>query len=387
MEGRTGFLALVVLVLVVLASAWMPTASARYNRTVTYTGQKVLACRVNSTEEVRQLLLDPDLDVWRRSADGRLLEVRTLTAQAGVALSSNKDCQETISDVNAWLEPLEASLRGRRLGSSAMRQEFFEDYHTYDEIIGFYTSLAAEYPSLVTMEPSIGESIELRPMPAVRITAAANPQNVPRFLMTCQIHAREWVSSSTCAFMADQLVRNYEQDSRVRALLEASEVIFIPFVNPDGYAYTWSNDRLWRKNRRVNTNSACRGVDLNRNFNIRWAEPGGGSSGNPCSETYHGTAAESEPELLHLANFFRANPRIVGGIDYHSYSQLILRPWGFTLDPPPHEQQLKAVGDQMQAVIRSVHNQRYVSQPGMDLYPTVGTSSDWYFSDDASQSK
>ena len=34
--------------------------------------------------------------------------------------------------------------------------------------------------------------------------------------------------------------------------------------------YSWSEDRLWRKNRRPG--SPCDGVDLNRNYNDHWNE-------------------------------------------------------------------------------------------------------------------
>ena len=33
-----------------------------------------------------------------------------------------------------------------------------------------------------------------------------------------------------------------------------------------------NGDRLWRKNRRLNTGSTCRGVDQNRNYDSHWNE-------------------------------------------------------------------------------------------------------------------
>ena len=370
-----------VLLLVTLVDA----RSVSRPRSVSYEGQHVYRCVINGSAHAGRLATDPDLDVWKISRDGTA-DIRTLNAQGKDTLKSLGCDNVVISNINQWLDQQQtASHKARKSqGNFSSSLEWFEDYHPYEGIIAFYTSLAAEYSELVTLTSSIGQSLELRPMPAVKITTANDPQT-PKILLTCQIHAREWVSSSTCMFIAQSLVDGFQTSPVIRDILSKAEIHIIPFLNPDGYVYTWTTDRLWRKNRRLNPGSNCRGVDLNRNFNIRWAEPGGGSSNNPCSETYHGTTEESEPEIEHTVNYFKLHPPIIAGIDYHSYSQLILRPWGFTLDPPPHEQQLKAVGDSMEEVIRSVHGQTYISQPGMDLYPTVGTSSDWYFSEDANE--
>lgn len=377
------FTALAAVLLLLLISGAASRSS--YARTVSYEGQKVYRCQFNDTRIVGRLAASEDLDVWKVSPEG-LADIRTMN-EAGERELRRLGCFVHIRDVDEWLAPHEDSLKQDSSSASLNSSlDYFDEYHTYESILGFYTALAAQYSELVTFTPSIGQSLELRPMPAVKITAATGEQT-PVVLLTCQIHAREWISSSTCMFMAQTLLERVETDPRVREILTHSELHIIPFMNPDGYVYTWTGDRLWRKNRRVNTGSNCRGVDLNRNFNIRWAEPGGGSSGNPCSETYHGTSAESEPEIEHLVNYFRQHAPIIGGIDYHSYGQLILRPWGFTRDPPPHEEQLKAVGDGMENVMRSVHGETYVSEPGMDLYPTVGTSSDWFYSEDAGESK
>lgn len=51
-------------------------------------------------------------------------------------------------------------------------------------------------------------------------------------------------------------------------ILNFVEFVVIPVANPDGYAFTFSSDRQWNKNRRFNTgNPSCPGVDVNANFN------------------------------------------------------------------------------------------------------------------------
>lgn len=163
-------------------------------------------------------------------------------------------------------------------------------------------------------------------------------------------------------------------------MLESVEFIFIVFMNPDGYEYTWTADRLWRKNRRPHE-SGCYGVDLNRNFPYKWGE--GGGSSNPCSETYWGSGPASEPEVQNTIEYFRTHMPIVGAVDWHSYGQLLLRPYGWTSEDAPDEARLKEIGDKMSAAIFEESGQRYASQKAIGLYPTSGTSRDWFYSEEA----
>src|SRR5690606_7279803 len=149
----------------------------------------------------------------------------------------------------------------------------------------------------------------------------------PALFLHGLIHAREWITGSASMYIADRLVRDYGTDPAMTSMLDAYEVIIVPITNPDGYVYTWTNDRLWRKNRRPNANGSF-GVDNNRNWGFGWGGPG--ASTQPGSETYRGTGPFSEPETQVLRDFITDNPRIVMTLDIHSFSQLILSPWGFT---------------------------------------------------------
>lgn len=147
-------------------------------------------------------------------------------------------------------------------------------------------------------------------------------------------HAREWIAPATTLYIITQLITLYQSDPTVKALLDSTQFYFVPLVNVDGYAFTWtgSNNRLWRKNRRLNTGGSY-GVDLNRNWDDHWGTVG--TSHTPSSDTYCGTAAFSEPESKAVSSYSLSVGPIVGAIDYHSYSQLILRPYGWTTDLPP----------------------------------------------------
>ncbi|CAI8008905.1 Carboxypeptidase B [Geodia barretti] len=201
----------------------------------------------------------------------------------------------------------------------------------------------------------------------------------------------EWISGAVCMYIVDQMVTLYdESDPQVTGILDSAEIILIPFVNPDGYVYTWAHDRLWRKNRRtVGSQSGrpnpCVGVDINRNFPEGWRE-GGKKSNNPveCSEDYGGPNPMSEPETRNIINYWKANGPIVGAIDWHSYGQLILHPWAFTKDDPKHDEQIKQLGSNMAKAIKEVHGTDYTSEKSIDLYQCFGIASDWFYGDDAS---
>jgi len=197
----------------------------------------------------------------------------------------------------------------------------------------------------------------------------------------CLIHAREWISGAVCSYLADTLLKAYEGgDARVKHIFDNLEIVFIPFVNPDGYVYTWTNDRLWRKNRRPNPGSTCAGTDLNRNYPEMWGN--GGGSTNPCSETFEGSAAGSEVEVQNAIKYFNdlaAKQVVVAMIDWHSYGQLINRPWGWTPNDCPDEDVIRAIGDQYSADVFVVHNRTYVNQKAFQLYETSGTSRDYFY--------
>jgi hypothetical protein len=282
-------------------------------------------------------------------------------------------CDVIIKDVNKFLKEMEWT-------KANTSDNWFDAYHDYSEIMLWYEELSERYSNLVTYEV-IGESVEGRPMPALHITDRASSEDKKKIYFQCQTHAREWITGAVCMFIVDHLLSQYGHSERVTNLLERLEFLVVPFVNPDGYEYTWTTDRLWRKNRAVIGGSNCMGVDLNRNYDEHWAE--GGSSDNPCSDTYHGPSPFSEPETMHASNFFLRNTPILGAIDWHSYSQLILRPFGWTADDAPDEVTLKALGDRMSEAAYEVHGKEYVSQKAFRLYPTSGTARDWFYGEQA----
>lgn len=258
---------------------------------------------------------------------------------------------------------------------------WFENYHTYDDIVLYINALHAAFPDRTELF-SIGTSYEGVDIMGIRISASGFSDDKPEMIYNACQHAREWISPATALYFANSLLTNSTNDD-ISLLLDNYYYSIIPVVNVDGYKYTWSTDRLWRKNRTPNANSTCIGTDINRNWGYNWG--GVGASTDPCSNTYRGASSFSEPEPVALSNYIKSFSNIAGYIDFHSYGQLILLPWCFTpVDTPDNTNQF-LVGDLMAASIVQVHGKDYT--PGdwfTTLYPSSGTSIDWVYGENLS---
>jgi len=201
----------------------------------------------------------------------------------------------------------------------------------------------------------------------------------PKIWIDSGIHAREWISITTGMYLLDRLLEENSTDATVRALRNAYDFYFLPIVNPDGYIYTWTNDRLWRKTRRPAPGSTCIGADCNRNFNHMWMTIG--ASNNPCSDTFAGTAPNSEPEAKALSDFVMTmNGEWDLFITLHTYGQLFMSAWGYTKTVPTEYTELSRVGRAAVESIRTQGGQVYeFGNAASILYESSGTSRDWAY--------
>jgi hypothetical protein len=225
---------------------------------------------------------------------------------------------------------------------------------------------------------SIGASIEGRPILAVKIGDGSDSPARPNVLFMATHHAREWVATE----MAMKLIR-WIADSLPRPVLAQRDIWVIPVENPDGYQYTFTTQRLWRKNRRPNADGSF-GVDPNRNYPVFWGLDDAGSSPTPQSEVYRGTGPASEPETQAIVAFHAAHPPVVS-ISYHTYSGLILHPYGFRSGEiaPDHPLLQALAGTDLAPAVRdsvpaSVLTY-YHPGPGWNLYPTNGEYTEYAY--------
>ncbi|XP_049827686.1 carboxypeptidase B-like isoform X1 [Schistocerca gregaria] len=248
----------------------------------------------------------------------------------------------------------------------------FTEYHRYDEIRRYLSDLASNYPSLVTVQ-SIGQTYEGRPIDMIQVSSGNGANSsAPVILVDAGIHAREWIAPAAALYVIQQLVENATQS----ALADSIDWHVIPVLNPDGYEYTFTTERLWRKTRSP-TSGECVGVDANRNFDFHWMEVG--ASDDPCSTTYAGAEVFSEPETRALRDYILANAdRIKLYLTFHSYGPLILYPWGYTTEPPEDWETLDALGRLANAAQVAAGAPNYtVGTFAGAMYAAAGTSADW----------
>ena len=257
----------------------------------------------------------------------------------------------------------------------------FGPYYTYAEAVAELDSLHAHYPNIVSEKFSIGQSIEGRELWVARISDNPEADEAePTVFLNSAIHAREPGAVSTVFGFVHYLVRNYGTDPLVTWLIDNRELYIEPVVNPDGYTYNEISDGYWRKNKRDNNNNGhfdpdYDGVDLNRNFGYMWGYDNTGSSPNPSSQTYRGAGPFSEPETDYMRVFADSiRPRIV--INYHTYSNLVIYPWGYVDEPTPDQNTFVAMAQRMTRV-----NGYEYGRPAELLYPVNGESNDWFYGD------
>ena len=256
-------------------------------------------------------------------------------------------------------------------------------YHNYAEMVAEVNAIVAKYPAIASKRV-LGKTYENRDIVAVKISdSVATDENEPEVLYDANHHAREHITVEMAIYLLHLFADNYASDPRIKNIVNSREIWIVPSVNPDGAEYDIATGsyRSWRKNRQPNAGSRYVGTDLNRNYGYKWGCCGG-SSGNPASETYRGPSAFSAPEAQVIRDF--VNSRVVGGVqqikaamDFHSYSELVLWPFGYTTAATPtgmsadQNNTFATLGRQMAAT------NNYTPEQSSDLYITDGDMLDW----------
>ncbi|WP_283132750.1 M14 family zinc carboxypeptidase [Rhizohabitans arisaemae] len=257
------------------------------------------------------------------------------------------------------------------------------NYHNFAELTAAVDRVVADHPT-IARKISVGTTYEGRDLMAVKISDnVAVDEDETEVMFTHHQHAREHLTKEMAVYLLNLFTDNYGTDSRITGLVNSREIWILPDLNPDGgeYDIAAGTYRSWRKNRQPNSGSSSIGTDLNRNWAYNWGCCGGSSS-STSSDTYRGPSAESAPEVRAVANFVRS--RVVGGrqqikaaIDFHTYGQLILWPYGYTYnDTGPgltqDDRDAHAALGQNMATTNG-----YTPEQASDLYITDGTIDDW----------
>ncbi|MFP4346513.1 MAG: M14 family zinc carboxypeptidase, partial [Anaerolineales bacterium] len=262
-------------------------------------------------------------------------------------------------------------------------------YRTVAELDAQLAQWAADYPELTELS-TIGTSYEGRPLRVLRVTNLTRTHTKPVFFLIATIHGRELITPETAMVFIETLLEGYDSDPDLTWLLDEHDIYVLPSANPDGHVKNepgqpWA---YWRKNTHPygSCGSTGYGVDLNRNSSFHWGGPG--ASTDPCYDTYRGPSAASESETQAVQNFILTlfpdqrgpadtdpAPDDATGVfvTLHSYSNLVLWPWGDTYTDAPNGPQLRMLGERM------AYFNNYTPQQSSDLYPTSGATDDFAY--------
>lgn len=325
------------------------------------TGETVVSIPYRSKAEL-QKLVDRGMDVWMvqpgkvSGAVGR--DLLNQLKETGVAYT--------------MLSPTEGY---------SIRSSFDHGYQTTASLPGTMRALAAKNPAICKVE-DFGDSWEKvsgkggSDLLMFHITGKTKGDK-PGIVFFGNHHARELVTVEIPLRLATMLVEGYGKDPAITDLVDSRDIYIAPMVNPDGHVHA-EKGQSWRKNTHSDNadqvaieDRGYAGTDLNRNYGYKWAS--GGSSSNPGDETYMGKSAFSEPETQAVRDFMTSHKNLKVMMSYHSFSNLILWPWGWSNSPTPDANKLSTIGKKLAAP------GKYTPEQASDLYIASGITDDFTY--------
>ena len=249
------------------------------------------------------------------------------------------------------------------------------EYHTPAKVEADLKAFEAAYPDLAQVV-SVGKSLEGRDIFAIKITSnvkKADPSK-PHILFNGMHHAREVMSTEVPLDTINTLLTQYGKDPKVTHWVDANEIWVLPMFNVDGNNKVWTKDRMWRKNTRGGY-----GVDINRNYPYAWNSCNGSSSSQGAQD-YHGPSGGSEPETQVMMNLVK-QIRPVFSISYHSYSEIVIYPYGCANSHVPTKEVVEGIGAEIaEKILSDDHSGHYTAGTAPELlYSVDGGDVDWMY--------
>ena len=257
------------------------------------------------------------------------------------------------------------------------------EFRDYEETLAYLDTLSQAYPA-ITMLQQVGVSQEFE-LPVWGIKISDNPyteEDEPELLYTGVTHAREPLGNEICLALATTLLEGYGVDPVTTYLVNHEEIWIVPIVNTEGFKYMMDenlSNPWWRKNQRDNNENGefeedFDGVDLNRNYDFNWIS---GGSSDPSSWTYRGPSAFSEAETQNIRDLASQDHRFIFSISYHSYGEDVFWPWDWSGHPPPDEDIITDVAEEVASRIpRRSGTGTYAASPIGGL---TGFSTNWLY--------
>ncbi|RUS14000.1 hypothetical protein BC937DRAFT_94488 [Endogone sp. FLAS-F59071] len=397
---------------------------------IRFDGHRVLTVMTGSEEEadhVAKIVEELYLDLWTGpidiSASSSSIDIRVPPALLSVftsLLPPHLPVSVKIPDVQKLIDSTSNFILGKH------EDDFFKAYHTYEDIVVFMKKLAKEYTFVELV--NVAKTYEGRDVIGIKFTGVNGTDAYMKkngvelkkgVLFHGGQHAREWIGpvshpstfvialtafhhpphlirlryilieQATLTYMMHNLVTNYGKDDRITRAVDAVEWTLVPVFNVDGYIFSHTRNRMWRKNRQPNTLPFCSGTDTNRNWDYSFGKEG--ASNNPCSEAYHGHDPFSAPETKSLSEYIAAQENLISYIDFHAFSQLCesgfliwvgMFPFGQCDELPPKRDfdDLTEASQRATKALRSVHGTSFASGPICEtIYEASGSGVDWVY--------
>ena len=282
-----------------------------------------------------------------------------------------------------------------------IKSERINGYRTYDDIVTEINLLAAQHPEIVrvynlgdswakiyTQEGNSYYQNYQHDIWGVKVTTNPDDANdKPAVYYNGAHHAREPLSAEVTMDFLNLLLDSYQDDNDIAYLIDNTEIWFLPLINPDGHKIVLNQiDVWWRKNIRDNNNNGSfnsynyygygiDGVDLNRNYDFEW-----GASNDFSQPTYPGPFGNSEPEIIPFVELMQSQ-HFVAGISYHTYSELVLFPYGYAenVTAPDHYALQDLAVTMAQSIPKLNSPGHYLPQQSVELYPARGTTEDYAY--------
>lgn len=148
----------------------------------------------------------------------------------------------------------------------------FTSYHHYSDVDTLFHALEKKFPTLAKVG-SIGKSGQGLELFYIQISDNVDTPEPgePMFKYVGNIHGNEAVGRELIVYLAQYLLENYQSDSRVKQLIDTTNIFLMPSANPDGF----ESAKLGITAGILKNNDSCTGflgrqnaqsVDLNRNF-------------------------------------------------------------------------------------------------------------------------
>lgn len=316
-----------------------------------------------------------DLDANANKAHAQLQSLKNLDV-LGVSLKQHWADVAVTSDELAQLRTQHLSFQKTKKQHVNTLALASDGYLNPEQVVDALRNIHSQYPS-ITKLIELGKTHQQRTMMGIEISTQANNTDKPAIIFNAMHHAREVMTAEIVMHIAKVLTENYGKDPEVTNWLDQYRIILVPQVNPDGNGFVSSGQTMWRKNA-YKLRGDIVGVDINRNYPAYWNYCNG-SSNSPRGEDYRGPAAGSEPEtnaMMNLVNTYKP----VAEISYHSYSEMILYPFGCSNVKNPSKDLFHAVGQEMNALIRDDSNKTNSYEVGSIpdlLYNADGGDIDW----------